>query len=134
MADSVDRVQRMPFNQGKEEDGMVKYDVLIPCGLHHDSTVTIVGKPLKNFYVQLMAETSVVYMFEVVFHGDGAPFILQSQPYAFVKSVEPYTERCPAITRERFLSNGRSWPTTFGIPSFLLTSRYKCSRVHRGIA
>ncbi|KAG0565646.1 hypothetical protein KC19_7G003900 [Ceratodon purpureus] len=63
--------------------------------------------------LELMAETSVVYMFEVVFHGDGAPFILQSQPYAFVKSVEPYTERCPAITRERFLSNGRSWPTTF---------------------
>lgn len=44
----------MLYNQGKEEGGMVKYDVLMPCGLHHDSTVTIVGKPVKNFYVQLM--------------------------------------------------------------------------------
>jgi hypothetical protein len=98
---------------------MVKYDVLIPCGFHLDSTVTIVGKPVKSFYVQLMKEASVVYKFKVVFHGDGAPFILQSQPYD--KSAEPYTERCPASTRDRFLPDGRPRPTpltSFGILNF----------------
>jgi hypothetical protein len=108
----------MLCNQGKVDGGFMKYDVLIPCGLHYDSTITIVGKPVKNFYVQLMKETSVVYKFEVRFHGDDAPFILQSQPYAFVKSVEPYTVRYPASTRDRFLPDGTTPPTRFGIHNF----------------
>ena len=100
-------------NQAKEEGGnIVKYvDVLIPCGLHLDSTVTIVGKPIKNFYVQLMRDTSVVYKVEVVFDDYAAPFILQSQPYAVAKWEKLKTERCPASTRQ--------WPAsltnTFGI-------------------
>lgn len=93
----------------------MEYNFPIPCGVTHDTTITIVGKPIDNFYIQLMMGTDMnleAYKMEVKLHGDGASYIRQSQPMVPTnKFEEPYVEQCPASDmKPSLLPDGKFMP------------------------
>lgn len=85
--------------QAKDEGDGMEYTFTIPCGLNHDSTLTVVGKPIENFRIELLKGkyiNSVAYRIDVKLKGEGAPYILQTQPAVILdRFEEPYAERCP---------------------------------------
>ena len=93
----------------------MKYNFPIPCGVTHDTTITIVGKPIDNFYIQLMMGTDMsleAYKMDVKLQGDGAPYIRQSQLMVTPnKFEEPYMEQCPASDKKPpVLPDGKPMP------------------------
>lgn len=93
----------------------MEYNFPIPCGVTHDTTITVVGKPIDNFYIQLAMGTDMsleAYKMEVKLHGDGAPFIRQSQPMVTTNAFEePYVEQCPASdVKQPVLPDGQPMP------------------------
>lgn len=93
----------------------MEYNFPIPCGVNQNTTITVVGKPIDNFYILVTMDTDTsleVYKMEVKLHGDGAPYIRQSQPMVTTNAFEePYVEQCPTSdAKQPILPDGKPMP------------------------